>query len=298
MRKKLAVFLVSVLIFLYLPLLEVSANPMGAIDPYTIVPAPANADALISLGISSPNENGEYSNGTIHVHFNESIKSLSGITTTLNIITYYQGDWMQSSRWCPFPSGVDPQDNHRYLEYDFYVKDVPVGEHTLNIKASGSGQYSQNGTRYVFGLEKTISLNFTMTASPVEIKRAINFNAPQYSIYENNSFDINFTVNYPTSEMTYSLDNQGNASVTGNLTLNGLSAGKHNVTVYAIDEYDNWVASDSLVFFVIASESAAPLVAAVGIIVVAVVSCLTVLFYDRKTGWKKRKCTPARPNKT
>ena len=59
-----------------------------------------------------------------------------------------------------------------------------------------------------------------------------------------------FSVNKPTTWMGYSLDGQENITVSGNVTLNGLSSGFHKIIVYANDTYGNNAASQSINFTV------------------------------------------------
>ena len=62
------------------------------------------------------------------------------------------------------------------------------------------------------------------------------------------SFPLNFTVNKPAKWMGYSLDGEANVTVIGNLTLNGLATGLHNITVYAIDIHGINGASETVTF--------------------------------------------------
>ena len=86
--------------------------------------------------------------------------------------------------------------------------------------------------------------------------------------------------------MSYSLDGQDNLTVTGNITLSGLSNGLHNVTVYVKDEFENMGASE-IVHFTIFHEPPEPFpaapVAAASVATFAVVGVgLLVYFKKRK----------------
>jgi len=59
---------------------------------------------------------------------------------------------------------------------------------------------------------------------------------------------LNFTVDEEGSRLSFSLDGQPNATIAGNFTFRGLSAGLHNVTVYAWDYADNVGASETVDF--------------------------------------------------
>jgi parallel beta-helix repeat protein len=62
------------------------------------------------------------------------------------------------------------------------------------------------------------------------------------------SFPLNFTVNKPSKWMGYSLNGKANVTITGNVTLNGLATGVHNITVYALDNYGIRGASETVIF--------------------------------------------------
>ncbi|MGB7001506.1 MAG: HYR domain-containing protein [Halobacteriota archaeon] len=53
--------------------------------------------------------------------------------------------------------------------------------------------------------------------------------------YETTSVDLSYTVNEPTKWVGYSLDGSGNITISGNITLEKLENGPHNVTVFAED---------------------------------------------------------------
>jgi hypothetical protein len=75
---------------------------------------------------------------------------------------------------------------------------------------------------------------------------------PENDSYESNEnrldVTLNFTVNEPVSQLTYSLDGQTNVTVAGNTTLAGLAYGAHNVTVYAWDTAGNTGVSETVTF--------------------------------------------------
>jgi N-acetylneuraminic acid mutarotase len=102
--------------------------------------------------------------------------------------------------------------------------------------------------------------------------------------YVSSNVSLVFTFNRSVLWMGYSVDGQKPVTVTGNTTVEGLSSGLHNVTVYAKDEFNNVGASET-VFFSVAEESfpVAP-VAAASIAAVAVVAGAVLLIYFRKRG--------------
>jgi len=63
------------------------------------------------------------------------------------------------------------------------------------------------------------------------------------------------TINEPVSWIGYSVDSQVNVTISGNVTLTGLSEGLHNVVVYAKDTFDNVGTSERVFFSVCANET-------------------------------------------
>ena len=93
-----------------------------------------------------------------------------------------------------------------------------------------------------------------------EVARSDDFNfgvdlAPSVSIlslesksYNTSRILLNFTVNEPVSQITYSLDGQENVTISGNTTLTELLNGNHSVTVYATDKAGQIGASETIYF--------------------------------------------------
>ncbi len=145
------------------PFSSVKANPYGFTFPTSTSPPDS---VHLTITIASPKENASYSTGTINVRFDETINSPDGISTSVNIISTYQGDWMNDSRWCPFPPGVDRFKNqYTFLQHNFDITDIPVGAHTLNITAQGQGGFNENNTQYSFTFQKIVSIKFSIVSS-------------------------------------------------------------------------------------------------------------------------------------
>ena len=86
-------------------------------------------------------------------------------------------------------------------------------------------------------------------------------------------------MNEPVSRIEYCLDGQGNIAVDGNMTLTGLSDGKHNVTVYATD-VDGHIGISETAYFEIESFPTTLITASV--ITLAAVGIGLVYFKKRK----------------
>ena len=108
----------------------------------------------------------------------------------------------------------------------------------------------------------------------------------QFETYNFSTVQLGFGVSKPCSWMGYSLDGQGNVTVTGNTTLMDLFEGKHKIVVYATDEAGNKGASEAVTFTISKPEFFSPnLVIGIGIFVF---SCccqcrFTVLLQETQT---------------
>jgi len=72
--------------------------------------------------------------------------------------------------------------------------------------------------------------------------------SPQNTTYNRTSIDLTFTIDEPTSWIGYSLDDQTNATITGNTTLTGLPESPHSIIVYANDTSGNMGNSNKVYF--------------------------------------------------
>jgi len=110
----------------------------------------------------------------------------------------------------------------------------------------------------------------------------IDVASPVSQTYNASSVSLDFSLNKPAVWMGYSLDGQETVTINGNTTLEGLSNGLHNVTVYARDELDNTGASETISFSVEASFSTALVIAPVASVAVVGVGLLVYFRKRRK----------------
>jgi hypothetical protein len=104
--------------------------------------------------------------------------------------------------------------------------------------------------------------------------------SPENKTYHTTDVPLNFTVNEPVSWMSYSLDSQANVTITGNVTLTGLSEGAHNLTVYAQDIAGNIGASETIHFSITQQPESFPtiwIVAAAAAIIVVIAVAIVIL---------------------
>ena len=250
------------------------ANPYGVVWP-TEIPPPASVKLIVNL--TSPIGNTVYTNGTVKVCFNVTLDDPNHFGGSL-YMSYYKGDWMKDSAWCPFPTKSNVWYTTRFLQFNFSLSGIPFGEHTLEITPTAQGTFIRNNTAYHFGLNKTVTIKFSVLSNPI-----INLLSNQNLTSTNSSFPLNFRVDHPVQEITYSLDGQKSLPINGNTTLTGLANGPHNVTVSATDDSAYKGISDTLYFYVDTPESPfVPLAVALAIALITVASISLVYFKRRK----------------
>lgn len=97
-----------------------------------------------------------------------------------------------------------------------------------------------DGQNWLNANERFIPLNYG------QIPPIIQINSPENKTY--NEVQLAYTINRGTSWVGYSLDNQANITLTGQLNLTGLSQGSHQVIVYANDTSEN-MGKSKIVYF-------------------------------------------------
>jgi hypothetical protein len=112
----------------------------------------------------------------------------------------------------------------------------------------------------------------------------VDATAPKISNLSVNNTDsgeriLSFSVDSEASWVGYSLDNQANVTVAGDVVLGDLSFGSHNVTVYAEDSAGNMGASETL-FFTIEPFPTTLIIATV--ITIAVVGIVLLLYFKKR----------------
>lgn len=175
------------------------------------------------------------------------------------------------------------------VEFTVYSGNNPPGA-PFKETTPGSGDW-------VAKWVNTIDFSIDSSPSPLNLTPTVAV----FSIENNQTFNIadvplNFTVDTPVSQLTYSLDENNNVSISGNTTLTNLPNGTHNLIVYALSDAGVVGASQTINFTVADTSTAtlpvsqsfpATLVIAVfmGLLVTAV---LAVLVYAK---WGKRQPT-------
>jgi hypothetical protein len=113
---------------------------------------------------------------------------------------------------------------------------------------------------------------------------SISIASPENRVYNATSISLNFSINKPISNISYSLDGQENVAIAGNTTLSELANGSHNVKIYATDDSGNTGVSD-IDFTVAVPEPESfpnvPVAVALTVVVISFVG-LTVYFKKHK----------------
>ncbi len=118
------------------------------------------------------------------------------------------------------------------------------------------------------------------------IPPVVDLLSPENQMYNVTSVSLNFTVNKEASWMGYSLDCQDNVTVFGNTTIMEMVKGLHNVTVYAMDEFEN-IGASATVFFSV--ELPQPESFPTALVAVASVAAVVVVGAGLLVYFKKRK---------
>jgi hypothetical protein len=168
-------------------------------------------------------------------------------------------------------TGISSLFSYYIINASVVLPELPEGSHSISVY----GRYDHAGGSN-YNVHDNSKVCFTINEG----------NAPVISIFsvENKTYNINtipldFTVNKPTSQITYSLNGEANITISGNTTLSNLTYRTHNITFYATDLAGNIGASETVSFTV--SELFPTAVLASSAIIIVVVG-LTVLIYFAK----------------
>jgi hypothetical protein len=177
--------------------------------------------------------------------------------------------------------------NRRYV--DIYYSLDGGSNITLGI-TTYEGSTSISGTGTLVNLTDgyhTVEAYSTDTQGRIlsdSIRFRVDATAPKITNLSVNNTDsgdrlLSFTVDEEASWVGYSLDNQANLTITGDVVLRDLSFGSHNVTVYAEDSAGNIGASETL-FLTIEPFPTTLIIASV--ITVAVISVGLLIYFKKR----------------
>jgi nitrous oxidase accessory protein NosD len=118
------------------------------------------------------------------------------------------------------------------------------------------------------------------------ITSEIKLISPQNTEYTDQNLPISFFTDGQTKGYYYSIDGKKPVSVTGNTSISGLSVGQHNITVYALDNFDNFIPSQTMMFIIQTAFLGKPvstgnymmIIFAVGIIIIIIGAAVALIF--------------------
>ncbi|UCF44766.1 MAG: hypothetical protein JSW44_03035 [Candidatus Bathyarchaeota archaeon] len=150
---------------------------------------------------------------------------------------------------------------------DTTLSGLSEGEHTVKVYVNDAfGNTASSST-----------VHFSVDTLPPRV--VILF--PENKTYGEHDIQSAFTINEPVSWMGYSLDEQDNVTVTGNVTLAVLSEGPHSLTFYATDLVGNTGISETVCFDIAPFPTV--LVVAVAVTTTIAVAAGYLLLKRRKT---------------
>ncbi len=229
---------------------------LGRANPYQFkyvgeVSPDANTEPPI-ITIFSPENNTLHSRDSVDLSLNVSVGDSSTAASRFLWDVHYETDWQPHSIYVyeRIPGTNPPV----ITEFSTAVNlaGIPDGKHTITVFATEIGTYEEPEpgsagfvTLYsTFTITGSSSVSFTIDATAPEVSVL----SPENKIYDTADVQLNFTANESVSRVSYVLDGQENVTISGNVTLSGLSNGAHSVTVYAQDIAGNVGASETINF--------------------------------------------------
>jgi hypothetical protein len=217
--------------------------------------APDSKTKPPTISILSPESNNVYS--TDNISLSLKVRIGDSVTAYYRVLSeiYLETDWQTkkiyfyNSSW----SSLRPSSSEV-----INLTGIPDGNHTIMVYAVESGRYLTHrgppgsglnlisyAYYYVnFNITGCALVRFTVDTTPPRV-RVLSL---QNKTYSPSDLPLNFEVDMAVSQITYSLDGQGNVTISGNTTLTNLSYGVHDVTIYATDEAGNTGASETIIF--------------------------------------------------
>jgi len=182
---------------------------------------------------------------------------------------------------------------HTRLKFSENLTGLSDGIHSFRVSASGTSYATwpippSRGGGYEKIYSKEVSsysgrIYFTVDATPPTVS---NLSIENKTYDYNATIPLSFTVDKPSSWLTYSMDGQANVTIVGNTTLTGLSHGSHTLTVYANDTVGNIGASETITFSIAEEPEQEPFPTAYSIgivtVIVAILLGSTVYIMKRK----------------
>jgi len=137
--------------------------------------------------------------------------------------------------------------------YENSIYDNYFGEFTINAVANTNNywntSYDCSAGPNIIGSSENITIGGDyLPLVPDIVPPTISIISPENITYSTNFVDLTFTINEEPSWIGYSLDDQPNVTIEGNITITDLSEDFHNIIIYANDTSGNMNSSDKIYF--------------------------------------------------
>ena len=267
-------------------------------------PYERDAESLIKISISSPENNELYNTRTVKLDFNITVGEVTDHSLISNIS--YETDWQKENKTIFSFDGYFLRELMAQLVYprtfveptsklfrSLELTDIPEGNHSIIIyttvwhyssieKLEGTFEY------YLQYRDLTMANNSATVFFAVDtIAPKITVFSPKNMTYDSNIISTEFKFEELFSKCSYMLDGQDNVTITGNMTLAGLVNGEHNITFYATDTAGNTGSSETVYFTIAMPEPFPTAFVVVVFVAAAVLAVAGLLVYHKKT--QKRK---------
>jgi parallel beta-helix repeat protein len=148
------------------------------------------------------------------------------------------------------------QESASSQDYGFFRMSIPHGLMIgpFNVTMDETSPVYANYSLYDDGDSRWIFFNFQNLTGEILVEGVdrtvptVSMILPQSKTYDTSNVLLVFVVNELPAWMAYSLDGQGNVTIDGNITIEGVSNGTHYVTVYSRDFAGNTGASNTIYF--------------------------------------------------
>jgi hypothetical protein len=264
---------------------QAKANPYRYYPHVTEISPPTGTQAPI-INIHTPQNGSSYPRNSIPLTFDVIIPQTNGNKSLDSIQElYYITSWE--------PNKVEMIDSafEGNASYSINLYSALGGNLSVTVYAVGRGEYEtrppvltdgfvMNHYYNNFRMNSSSTVSFTQDFVPPKIAVL----SPQKSSYGTSDIDLSLTSNEALSQILYCLDGNQNQTITGNVTLTGLTNGAHNVTIYAADLAGYMVASETTGFTVTEGSEpfpTVPFIAVLGIVLTAIVVLGSLLLYRR-----------------
>jgi hypothetical protein len=168
---------------------------------------------------------------------------------------------------------------------------MPTARFQLHVTVVDDKLYAMGGLPY-FNVQGDYSYE-NEQYTPIGYRLRVMVLSPENKTYDATAAPLNFTVNGEATSFSYSLDGQEKVTITGNTTLEGLSSGSHNLTVYVEDAAGNSGVSETIYFSVEVPFPTTWVVAAIAIAITG--GSAFAIYYFKKP---KRKGNNSQHNQT